>query len=333
MTCDQTQPLLEAFAGGELGWRTAWRVRRHLAGCAACAAQLAEIRQLDARARAWRDVPAPAGLGGRIAAALPSAPPALSAPPRRMRVTRRAAVGLAGTAAVAAAFFWLLPGQPGRPTIAFADVVKAMANVNVMAWTDSSTIYGENKKVVSQGVTQVWMRHNPPAYARINLPGPFQPERSQTLEDQRGLMDILPKNKYILSRDRNNIPGLVKAYASFFVAPLALLESTSSSKGEKVTLNGQSVLKFAGVRHLYGSFPNTTALPQHRVPIDLEVTLWIDPATKRVVQMAERSTTNGKPVDTGVQTQIRYDETPPPNTFDVVPPPGAKFYDQRSSQR
>ena len=109
MTCDQTQPLLEAFADGELGWGTAWRVRRHLAGCEACAAELAEIRRLDARVRAWRDMPAPAHLQSQIAAALPPAPrcPCPAAPSRpaappsaggRGRRHRRLLLGYSGTA-------------------------------------------------------------------------------------------------------------------------------------------------------------------------------------------------------------------------------------------
>ena len=62
MTCDQVRPLLETFTARELGWGTAWRVRRHLAACPACASELAATRRLDKRIRLWRHVPAPPGV-------------------------------------------------------------------------------------------------------------------------------------------------------------------------------------------------------------------------------------------------------------------------------
>ena len=114
MNCTQSQILLDAYADAELGRVTAFRVRRHLAGCAACAAQLAGIQRLNISVHTWRDASAPAALEGRIAAALPQTAP-VPMPLRDRRIARRAAVGLAGVAATTAAGFWLLPGQPGPP--------------------------------------------------------------------------------------------------------------------------------------------------------------------------------------------------------------------------
>ena len=128
MTCTQTQPLLDAYADHALNPWQASRVRRHLDGCAACAAQLDSVQRVSASVHAWRNVVAPAALQGRIADALPLAP-AVPVPPRNRRVARRAAFTLAGVAAAIGAGFWLLPGKPSQPTIAFADVQKAMEQV------------------------------------------------------------------------------------------------------------------------------------------------------------------------------------------------------------
>ncbi len=316
MNCDQTQPLLEAFADGELGWGTTWRVRRHLVGCPDCAAELAELQHLDARVRAWRDVSAPAGLPSRLAAALPSFPPDSAVPTRRMRVTRRAAVGLAGVAAAAAAFFWLLPGQPGRPTIAYADVEKAMESVNVMTWTTEVTSYSKDGTVTRHGISRTWMRRRPLAQATVTLPDPSYPQGLQTLQDERGYFDVLPNGKGIIWRGRTNVFGTVAAYTSLFTRPLRMLEKGQlGEKGqsgdlEQTTLNGKPAIK---------------VVLSYRIPNEVRTALWIDPVTKRAVQMETRSTANGKPVYIVTNTQMSYDDIPPPGVFDIVPPPGEKI--------
>jgi len=314
MTCDQMQPLLEAFADRELGWGTAWRVRHHLAACPACMAELAELQRLTARVRAWRDMPAPAGLQSQIAAALPSVPPASA--PRRPMTARRAAVGLAGVAAAIAAFFWLTPGQPGRPTIAFADVERAMASVNIMAWTTEVTDYNKNGTVKDHYISRTWMRRSPLAQATMALPEPSHPQGLQTLEDERGFLDILPNGKGIVWRGRTNVSQTVAAYLSLFTGPLRMLEKGQfGEKGqtgdlEQTTLNGKPALKVVLLDH---------------IPNELRNALWIDPVTKRVIQMETRSTANGKLEYVVTNAQMRYDETPPSGVFDIVPPPGAKI--------
>lgn len=316
MNCDQTQPLLEAFADGELGWGTARSVRRHLAGCAACAAELAATRHLTALVCAWRDVPAPAVLPSRLAAALPSLSPAAAVPPRRVRVTRRAAVGLAGIAAAAAAFFWLLPGHPGQPTIAYADVEKAMESVNVMTWTTEVTYYSKDGAVTRHGVSRTWMRRRPLAQATIPLPDPSYPQGLQSLQDERGYLDILPNGKGIVWRGTTNVSATVAACLSLFTGPLRIREKGhlgdkgQSSSLEQTTLNGNPALKVVLLEY---------------IPNELRISLWIDPLTKRAIQMETRSSANGKLVYVVTDAQMSYDESPPPGVFDIVPPPGEKI--------
>ena len=328
MTCDQTQPLLEAFADGELGWGTAWRVRRHLAACPACTSELAELQQLAAHVRAWRDVPAPTGLGERIAAALPSAPPASM--PRRPALIRRAAVGLAGIAAAAAAFFWLTPGQPGRPTIALADVEQAMASVKTMSEIDDITDFDEDGKVVGHHVDQQWIRRDPPAIVKINLSKPSDPREpqykyKQVLEDERGQMTIMPDGSYSFIDDSpenlKSIPSYIgwSVQTLFFMAKLDRNTGTQGLiQGEETHLNGQPALKFDRTWH--------THIP---TPEDLHTIIWLDPKTRRMLRTDGQVTTNGKLVSRESSTHFHYDETPPPGIFDIVPPPGAKIKDFR----
>lgn len=60
MTCDLKQ--LDLMADGELRPWNAWRLRRHIAHCPTCAAELAAVQHLTQRARAWRSISVPAGL-------------------------------------------------------------------------------------------------------------------------------------------------------------------------------------------------------------------------------------------------------------------------------
>ena len=340
MTCDQALPLLEAFGDGEMGWGTARRVRRHLAGCPACALELAEVRQLDARVRAWRDVPAPASLQSRIAAALPSAPPA--SVPRRPAVARRAAIGLAGFAAAVAAAVWLLPGQPGRPTIALADVEQAMASVKTMTSTDDNTFFDKNGKIVAHYVDQQWTRRDPPALARIHLSGSLRLGEAgykQVLEDGRGQMTVMSDGSYLFIDDSpENLKSIPSSFnlstqTLSFMASLDKIDKRVGRgvmiQGERTTLDGEAALKFEHTWHRKALFINTPTLRQ-RLPVeDSETTIWLNPRTYRMMRMDGRDSEDGKLTTIGSSTHFRYDETPPPGIFDMVPPPGAKIKDLR----
>ncbi len=339
MTCDQTQPLLEAFADGELGWGTAWRVRRHLARCAACAAQLAETRQLDARARAWRDVPAPAGLGSRIAAALPSAPHALNAPPRRALTTRRAAVGLAGVAAAAAAFFWLLPGQPGRPTIAFADVEQAMQQVQMLSYDMNFQIYDTQGRVVPGVVipgvcalsSRNWLRRTPAANAQYDAI-----MHEWNLEDARGTVSYSQRlDKYLEQPSSGDIEQSVNKRLRLLTEPPVDEEPDPLHykdyriqpwHQQEITMNGLNCLRF------------TTKIDRTVMTSGGDVadgstrgTIWVDEQTLHIIRIEFVGDLPLHMIPKGEGYQERaifdnfhYNETPPSGVFDWSPPPGAK---------
>lgn len=329
MTCDQTQPLLEAFADGELGWGTAWCVRRHLAACPACTAELAEARRLDSRVRAWRDVPAPSGLQSRITAALPSV-----AAPRRPVTVRRVAVGLAGVAAASAAFFWLAPGQPGRPTIAFADVEQAMEQAQTVSYDFDSHLYDPQGRVVpnvNAMSSRIWLRRRPAANADYNAI-----MHEWNLYDARGYVGYSQTcNNYLEKPPEGDITQSVEKQLRRLTEPPteAVPEELRSApdfhfqswQRQETTMNGQDCLMFTqdedrAVRTEKGGRAHELT----------RTTIWVDAQTLHIIriELVGDPTQNIRPKESGfversVIDNFHYDETPPPGVFDWSPPPGA----------
>jgi anti-sigma factor RsiW len=98
MTCDEAEILLHALLDGELDAGHAREVEAHIAGCAACAAELAAYREMK-KAVAGADLryTAPPQLRRRIEAALPQTTQA----PSRRAVLRGFAMGSAVSAIAA----------------------------------------------------------------------------------------------------------------------------------------------------------------------------------------------------------------------------------------
>src|SRR5215470_20045058 len=94
MTCEQARPLLGAHLDHELDARAAQELEAHLEGCAACRAELADLRALGEAARAHlsRFEP-PAAFEARAARAI-------RPPPRRRAVWAGAGAALAVAAAL-----------------------------------------------------------------------------------------------------------------------------------------------------------------------------------------------------------------------------------------
>ena len=327
MICQHAELQLNALADRELPPWQALRVRRHLAACPACAAEYADIRRLGASVQAWRDVPAPPALGPRILAALP--PSAAFQTNRRAFPIRPAAVGLAGVAAAVAAAFWFLPGQPGQPTIAFADVVKAMANVKTRSSVEDTTYFDQNGKVVLHLLERQWIRRNPPAIATINLLKPAQPGEThgeEVLEDGRGLMAVMPDGGYSLSSPGQDVAKSISGYIELSTQTLLVMAQGDARygkngliQGEKTILNGRLALKFEDTLHI-----------QRPTPEDEHTIVWIDQKTRRLVRLTGETRVNGKVTMSGSSTDFHYDETPPPGVFDIVPPLGARVVDERT---
>ena len=106
--CADKELLLHALADGELDAGHAAEVEAHVAGCPACAAELAEIREVKARLAATPAAyAAPASLHARLDAALAEA---AAPPPRRgLRAEAWVMSGAIGALAASLALVALLP--------------------------------------------------------------------------------------------------------------------------------------------------------------------------------------------------------------------------------
>lgn len=131
MNCAECEILLHALIDREVDAGHAWDIEAHVADCPVCAEKLKVFRAMhDALAAADLKETAPASLRGRIAAALPSAAPALADRPRRVPAPSRRsffggfAVGAAASGAVAASLVLGVFGN-GRDRTVADEVVSA----------------------------------------------------------------------------------------------------------------------------------------------------------------------------------------------------------------
>jgi len=116
MECERVSRLLSPLLDHALAPLARWRVRRHLAGCEACAAQAEELRAMQSALRtklAYHR--APPGLAARIGAALPrEVAPRPSRPWFRVPAFGLTGTGLAGALAGVALTLLVLGGQNGQ---------------------------------------------------------------------------------------------------------------------------------------------------------------------------------------------------------------------------
>ncbi len=333
MNCTHTQILLDAYADHALNaWQTV-RVRRHLAGCAVCAAQLANIQHLQASVRAWRSVSAPAALEGRIAVALPRTASAPT-PPHNRRVARRAAVGLAGVAAAIGVGFWFLPGHPAQPTVAFADVERAMQQVQTVSWSETIVFHDRADHPVEADSSRAtyWLRRNPPALASRWQEQDFQP--SLDLRDARGdVMQLAPGRYARLDPKEYGQGGSIARVVEDAVHEITQPQIGSGFAGyagtdqdeskfsptqqRRVILDGQERILF--VRDQETIIRRRNESPIHYLS---HIKLWADPSTLRVVRIEDRP---GKS-EVITRSDFCYDQPVPSGVFDWSPPPGATVY-------
>lgn len=342
MTCEQSRWQLNALADGALPPFQAWQVRRHLAQCAACAADFTQIVQLSTDARAWRDSAPPAALAARIASALPpqtarlentamilERPLPIADPPHRFR-TRKVRVALAlGVCLASVLTLALWPNKQTNLPAAYADTVLAMQRVHSAAWTETSTNYNPDGRVALHFTRQYWVRRDPPAIATVVPPDPTMHSgdaSSQTLENAHGSwsrnldsgeiqtrplrtpiaeeVQASLDNQTLLSTPKTNPLGIFGASAKF---------TYTSRKQELVTLEGQVLLRFR--QEITTTFP----IQPHRFlqgTVNLRATLWVDARTHRVQRREEQLSSSRGGGYYSVLNNFKYDQPAPPGVFD-----------------
>ena len=352
MPFDRTRPLLNALADGELPPWTAARVRRHLKTCETCRAEHDALVALGARARAWRDIGhAPAALETRLTDAyarmtqtkeenpMPAAaesPIHVAPPPRPGRALRPALVGAGALAALLAAAALFLPGSPGRPTVAFADVQRAMAGLADVSWTQTQQRYDLQGHLTLQNTQQFWVRRDRPAIAEQDsastisqIPGGEYAGPTWMVSDAHGLINAHPRQGMYYLHPAEPIARRVQSTLDGLTASPG---SGDSWKAEQATLLGRPALVFR--QHIHGL---TDGDGPERHTVDGDETFWADPHTLRVLRHRSdlvwgsfRVVTDGGQTVTLPAEHIvidaagfQYDTPAPVGVFDLAPPSDA----------
>jgi anti-sigma factor RsiW len=134
MTCDEAKILLHALIDGELDAGHAREVEDHIAGCAACAAELAAYREMSKTiAAADLRYTAPPLLRKRIEAALPQAQAQM---PNRRAVLRGFAMGSAVSAIAATGLFAIVLRNDDAQRIEFEIVSAHLRSLQAGHLTD-----------------------------------------------------------------------------------------------------------------------------------------------------------------------------------------------------
>ena len=352
MTCEQSRWQLNALADGALPPFQAWQVRRHLAQCAACAADFTRIVQLSTDARAWRDSAPPAALAARIASALPpqtarlentamilERPLPIADPPHRFR-TRKVRVALAlGVCLASVLTLALWPSKQAPLPAAYADTVLAMQRVRTAAWTQTITIYNPNGSTQMHQTRQIWVRRDPPAIATVVPPDPTTQSISggyRELLDAQGLhrtnLDggktiIRPLQKPIADQVRDTLNGLTSFNAQennpLFKDGSFVVSNQTPWKQKQVILNSQVLLRFR--KDITATFP-VGAIHHIQEPLIFHKTVWVDPQTQRV-QQGEWQVRNSKVGGfDGITYHFVYDQPALAGVFDDATYSAARLY-------
>jgi tetratricopeptide (TPR) repeat protein len=312
MNCHRVEQLLDAFIDREIGGWKSWRITRHLARCAACAAICAETRRLGAGARAWRNVTAPPGLAARIESALAASPssanvsasPPISRrtsglPSRRETLRVKHSLGAAIIALVALAWF-MVAGRHGDTAYAqllrVASAYRGINSVHLTGWA----LGPEGQRIglemwCARPYRSWWKRGNQLevcdgkdewSYEEGAKTATFQPIHGIDAEGWQRMFDVEEH--------------LERARRGFAIEDLGI-ERVNGTPLRKLRLSGEGYSE--------------------------RETWWLDPSTNLVRQdLTERAV---DPLGrrwsvTGGTTRIDYDVIPPKGLFSFAPPPGVR---------
>lgn len=154
MNCEMTRRHLDALVDGELPFWAAWRLERHVAHCADCAAARDAAQRLTERARSWADVTAPAGLGVRMLSSATMAAPAMPARPRQapLRLRQLAVAAAALVLGIGLTLGLRVHGNAGPLLRQMVKAVSQAQSVHmVLSWRT-----GPNQDGPVQSVEEIW---------------------------------------------------------------------------------------------------------------------------------------------------------------------------------
>jgi hypothetical protein len=271
---------------------------------------------------------------------------------RRALVIRGAALAAACAAAVGGiAALLFSPGSLVRALPAFAQVQAAMGAVRTAHWTEVQTSYDAEGKETTRSTSERWARLTPPALAeRTELTDvraadiaartvmrafrrlqqadseiTYDPQHDRYTRDpswpyriaQAGAQRDRALREYILRQLVLPPVGPAPGEPPPRLAPGEGMDFLGADwKVTHTTLNGQPADLFER-EYVPPARPNWRRYLATRV--------WADPTTRRVLRREQRywHTPDGSLSYLTVAENFRYDQTPPPGTFALAPPPGA----------
>lgn len=211
-----------------------------------------------------------------------------------------------------------------RTTPAFAQVEQALQKVRYASWTETGTWYQPSGTAPPPAVTEVWGRSEPPALDRRQRNG------FRTLWTGSAQYTYDPfLREYSVTHPRMGPRAFMARIILYqIVAPE---ESNPRSKwtSQRETLEGRPVIRF---QREY-TFRLRPGLPAGVTPSRSEETVWVDEESYRVLRRERRqySGRENRLEYLDLASDFRYDQPPPPGTFEWEPPAGALQVDRTTT--
>jgi outer membrane lipoprotein-sorting protein len=311
-SCSSIQNNLLAYHVGALGPLAKLQVRRHLKTCPTCAARLAAEVALDARLRR-------ADL----------APDSLPAAMLRRRPLRYALV-LVPALALGGVFF-LRPGTPGGPTIAFADVEKALSDTKYITWMQTQNVVAT--KETMKATVQRYQARPGTIYTHWidteNLKLSISSPNGTTLLDTTHQEGYTGKSYYIWNKNQDLSEDIVRTIKELALGPLGpetsepklkyLIVKTSPWISKNIIFQEKPVVFFT--RTVTTSWDKAE---KGRVQIEKA---WIEPKTRHLLRReSETVFTEGIRLIT-INENYRYLNEAPAGTFTPTRPTPGEIYE------
>ncbi|MBB6050861.1 hypothetical protein [Armatimonas rosea] len=315
------------LADGELRGLKALTLRRHVKQCPECTQTLTELGRVDTLLKSTDHFP----------------------PETRQNALPLRPIGLVGSAALlaGAALLFAIPGGPLRPTSSFAQVEAAMGRIHTAHWTSSitSVTYLNGKKQGYHSVMDCWVdldTHrlsyrkiksdpiNPSDGIRMDQADFYVDEKAQWSVDHGSVDTYVRMDPVWAQSNKSLVEYLRESIVLPQSDPQHVEVLTVQGQKQQYTFSAwkQSDAQWQGQRAL--KYTRTVTFGDGAQTRPQLVTIWVDPKTMRLLRRDTRQERDSNPQlaysYNTTSENFRYNETPPPGTFDLpIPKVGQRF--------
>ena len=333
-------------AAGDVSKRRRLMMERHSADCPQCAAIQAETDALFQRTQtAFRSASPPSGLDFRLWRETGAGRPV---PSRRLHLLRGLALGTIVAASIAGGAALLLPGSPLRPIVAFAQVEKAMGEIQIVRWRSRAIQSvglrpdGIFEIYKPKGFSVTWARLDSPILSRVSGKNRmvYTPTHCYQIDDDASGVTAYARFEWGLSAygaegGDNKTPREILLSNILFPKEdtgerqwktQGLTVRRTPWRVKKETLSGRSVLRFDGELQFTQDISKDAHFRWKE--IGTKQTIWVDPDTYRIIERRDSTAfSNGKETveSVGESDDFQYNVTPPTGVFAYQPPVGQRF--------